>query len=96
MANRWHNFRYENFEEFSSAAFAIWKITFPKDSAKWQEATCTCPAFDRELMCKHIIHIADSLGLLPSITLEDYDDEPLFVSKRGRPKRTTKALVLEK
>lgn len=96
VVNRWNYWEYANFEEFKAAVFDIWKITFPKDSAQWQQSTCTCPAFDKDFMCKHIIHITDNLDLLASITVEDYYDEPLFASKRGRPKRTTKALVIEK
>ena len=48
-------------------------------------------------MCKHIISIANSLGLITNDTPvdEDYDDEPLFQLGRGRPKRTSKALVLD-
>lgn len=90
--------RYESFQQFVDNAFSIYKITFPEQTDKWQEAVCTCPAFDSDYMCKHIIHIACNLGLHASADgplEEDYYDVPLFVSKRGRPKRTTIALQLE-
>ena len=89
---------YKTFEEFSSKAFDIWKVTFPKESVRWKEATCTCPAFDAAWMCKHIISVAFRIGILNHEAPEesDYDDEPLFATKRGRPKKVTKALVLEK
>lgn len=45
-------------------------------------------------MCKHVISIANSLGLLP-VEEEDYDDEPLIAMGRGRPKHATKALIKE-
>lgn len=90
---------YKSFEEFTSHAFDIWKITFSNDSVKWKEAVCTCPAFDRNYICKHIVAIADSIGLLTDVDdgveSDDFDDEPLFYTKRGRPPRTTKALLYE-
>ena len=53
--------------------------------------------YDKFFMCKHIISIANSLGLITNDTPvdEDYDDEPLFQLGRGRPKRMSKALVLD-
>ena len=75
----------------------FWKITFPAESNKWKEASCTCPSYDKFFMCKHIISIANSLGLITNDTPvdEDYDDEPFFQLGRGRPKRMSKALVLD-
>ncbi|KAG4073405.1 hypothetical protein HA402_005568 [Bradysia odoriphaga] len=89
---------YKSFEEFSARAFDVWKISFPKESGRWKQAVCTCPAFDRNYICKHIISIAESIGLFKEsddVDNEDYDDEPLFHTKRGRPPRTTKALVYD-
>ena len=89
--------KYKTFADFSANAFKIWKITFPGDPNKWKEAFCTCPSFDTFFMCKHIISIANSLGLIATGTPVDvdYDDEPLFQLGRGRPKRASKALVLD-
>lgn len=90
---------YNSFDEFAIKAFDIWKITFPKASDKWKESICTCPTFGRDNICKHIIQIAFNLGIIRwddhNAPHNDYDDEPLFSTKRGRPKRTTNALVLE-
>ncbi|KAJ6632980.1 hypothetical protein Bhyg_17400, partial [Pseudolycoriella hygida] len=94
--SRFENATYKSFDEFAKKAFDIWKITFPKEISRWKEAICTCPAFDTEYMCKHIVSIAYQLEIIDE-TLEedDYDDEPLFVSKRGRPKHATKALLFD-
>lgn len=90
---------YNTFDEFKAKAFDIWKITFPIDGDNWiYNAHCSCPAFDLDYMCKHILSIANSCGISDTTmdsSSEDYDDEPLFVSKRGRPKRTSLALVRE-
>lgn len=89
--------KYKTFADFSANSFDVWKITFPGDPNEWKAAFCTCPSFDTFFMCKHIISIGNSLGLIANGTpvYEDYDDEPLFQLGRGRPKRISKALVLE-
>lgn len=85
---------YDSFDDFVAGYFQIWTVLFPPESSNWQQATCSCPAFDREFMCKHIIHIAYNIGIL-DLPAPDFYDEPLFHTKRGRPKRTTAALVME-
>lgn len=96
VVNTYNKAHYKTFAEFSAGAFNIWKITFPKDSTQWKAAICSCPGFGAHFICKHIIAIANSLGLVTNGTPEeDYDDEPLFQLGRGRPKRTSKALVIE-
>lgn len=91
---KFNNEKYKMFDEFASQAFDIWKITFPNETSKQNEAVCNCPAYDANSMCKHVISIANSLGLLP-VEEEDYDDEPLIAMGRGRPKHATKALIKE-
>lgn len=87
--------KYKTFADFEDNAFDIWKITFPADTTKWQMSICTCPAFDEENMCKHIIAIAADLNLVvqSTVAVANYDDEPLFVAKRGRPKKATAGLI---
>lgn len=95
------NSNYTNFEKFKKEAFKIYTITFKDDINDWKLATCTCPAFDQQFMCKHIISIAYELGALNDSSGEDddlasdYDDEPLFTPTRGRPKRPGPALELD-
>lgn len=83
---------YSDFDDFAAKSFRIHKITFPENSEEWENAICTCPSYDKEYMCKHIISIAHQvIKCFP----ENYDDEPLFTSKRGRPKRISKALAMD-
>ncbi|KAG4076560.1 hypothetical protein HA402_002723 [Bradysia odoriphaga] len=92
----YENWLFTSFDEFKNHHCDIWQIKFPNESDKWTAATCSCPMFDKFFICKHIISIAVSLGLLPEIEEEmDYDDEALFPTKRGRPKKTSKALIKE-
>lgn len=86
---------YPTFDEFAKKSFDIWKITFQADPAKWKNATCTCPSFDADYMCKHIIGIGHQIGIIEEPPADNYDDEPLFKSTKGRPKRATEALRMD-
>lgn len=94
------NANYETFEDYTNQAFDIHKITFAQGSNDWKEATCTCPSFNDNYMCKHIIGIANRLTAIdadeiPAALVPDYDDMPLFAATRGRPKKATAALDME-
>lgn len=95
--NKFYTQNYKTFDEFTKNAFNIYKITFPKEIAQWKLANCTCPAFDEEYICKHIVAIAYHLNLITrAITsTENYDEQPLFQTKRGRPKQPTSALTID-
>lgn len=84
---------FESFEEFKANAFNIYKLVFPPDPNQWKEATCTCPAFDDKYMCKHTIGIAYKIGAAEKPD-NNYDDDPIFTSNKGRPKRASRALAL--
>lgn len=91
--------KYRTFNDFAKKAFRIWKIVFKRNINDWTDAYCTCPTFNSEYMCKHVVAIAIDLGALPQKDPEEenYDDEPLFQSKRGRPKAVApgSALLIE-
>lgn len=90
--------KYKNFEDFAKHSFDIWNLRLPPNSSDWEKATCSCPAFDQENMCKHIVAIAVDLKVLeepPAPPLANYDDEPLFFTKRGRPKKATGGLTCD-
>lgn len=86
---KYQNELYTDFNHFAANHCTIWKIVFPRDSSEWKKANCTCPSFDDKYICKHVISIAHQLGLV-EMTAPDYDDEPLFQSVRGRPKKASK------
>lgn len=96
----------ESFEDFKDKAFLIWKITFPQRLIDWKEATCSCPSFDTFYICKHIIGLLQFLGLADQFEVfkpldrienaeANYDNEPLFQTKRGRPSKASAALAMD-
>lgn len=90
------NASYLTWSQFEKNAFNIHTITFPSQAANWKQATCTCPAYNVHFICKHIIGIGIQVGLLSNEEQQlNYDDDPLYESKRGRPKKPSSALVYE-
>lgn len=86
---KWQNQNYTNFDEFTANHYMIWKTTFPDDLQNWRDAVCTCQEFDDIYMCKHIISIAHQLEIIEEPEV-NYDDQPLFVPKKGRPAKESK------
>lgn len=87
--HEWQNATYNSFDEFAANHNKVWKTTFPDDLQNWRAAACTCQAFDDIYMCKHIISIAHQLGIVNEPEA-NYDNQPLFVPKRGRPAKASK------
>ena len=50
--------RWKTFEEFHICAFGLWKVNLVRDKDNWLSSTFTCPAYQKNLKCKHIIGIA--------------------------------------
>lgn len=80
----WQKANYATFKDFATNHSSICTVTFPKDANNWKTATCTCLQFDSDFMCEHIISITHQLNILEK-PKENYDDEPLYVAKKGRP-----------
>ena len=36
----------------------IWITILPVDQSKWKDGVCTCPAFLKNYLCKHIVGLA--------------------------------------
>lgn len=91
------NIEYGTFTDFTQNSSMIWKMSFPKSPDDWEQAVCTCPAFDADYICKHIIAVAHNVKLVtaPKTPEANYDDEPLFPKNKGRPKKTSSALEME-
>lgn len=86
---------WKSFDEFIVHGFQQFHIVqFSSDCWK-TKSTCTCPAFFKQNICKHIVAIGVRLGavFMPATV----NLVPLARTKRkaGRPKRTTKALTLQ-
>lgn len=80
---------YTSFDQFAADHRKIIKVTFPRSDADWKNAHCMCEQYCNSYMCRHIIAIANKLGILDPPEA-DYDDEPLFKPKRGNTKKPSK------
>ena len=84
--------RLKTFDQYKKRNFAVWITTLPQDQAKWKDGVCTCPAFFKDYLCKHILGLA--------IRRKDVKPPPAAKQipigqkrKRGRPIKATKALL---
>lgn len=79
--------------EFEVFYKSVWIISSTRDD-KWINATCTCPCFQKEFMCKHVLGVAVRMGqeTIP-------DDAKCAVlgakRKRGRPAKAKSALIVQ-
>lgn len=85
------NAKHKSFDEFAAQAVnTLSKVSFPANIEDWNESICSCPAFSKNYMCKHVISVAHQLGLLDA-PVTDYHKKPLFgKSTRGKPKKASK------
>lgn len=83
--------KYKTFDEFAKKAInTVWKVSFPKTIGDWYEATCSCPSFCKNYMCKHIISIARELDVIVD-PKPNYHNKALFGKpKKGKPKKASK------
>lgn len=86
----YNNRNWKTFDSFSKNILSIWVVTIFNDKAQFTSSTCTCPAYLKDYLCKHIL----GMGLrLHKVELPDnvrqLETKP---SKRGRPKRAGPAL----
>lgn len=58
------NTSYKTFDEWSNQTARFYTITFENDENNWKQSKCTCPAFSRFFICKHITCIAYISGKL--------------------------------
>jgi hypothetical protein len=88
------NYRWNTFEQYKKRAFAVWITQMPKQHNNWQDGECTCPYYMKNFLCKHIIGLAIRLKYVkPPPAAKDI---PIGEKrKRGRPKKATKALLVD-
>jgi len=68
----------------------MWIVQMPIDD--WENATCTCPMFSKNYICKHTLGIAIQLKKF-AVVVEEAKSVPIGEKrKRGRPK-LAKALL---
>lgn len=84
----WLNSEHNTFDQSAQNHYKMWKTTFSSDQ-RWQEAKCTCQAFDDDYMCNQIISIVYQLEVIEKPAL-NYDGKPLFQVKSGHPANVPK------
>lgn len=85
-------FETDSFDDYYKNIFSIYKITFDNDN--WKKSTCTCPHFLKMYYCKHIL----GLSIRFKKSKPPAAANPIKLSekrKRGRPKATKKALLMQ-
>ena len=80
-----------SFDEYHNIFFSLWHIELCSNSENWREGKCSCPAFQKNYICKHLIGLASRLKLL---TIPDVAKNLDIGAKRkrGRPALARKAL----
>lgn len=58
----WSSF--ENFDQLIAASQEIHCVTIDTSSNDWQTAKCTCPAYGKEYICKHVMALMYRLKIL--------------------------------
>jgi hypothetical protein len=84
--------KYSSFNQFKNH-FNQWKLESSNPS-DWKSFNCTCPAFSKNFICKHVVGMGIRLKLCkpPSIA----KNIPLGQKrKRGRPSKAKKALLIQ-
>ena len=84
--------RWTSFDQFAQRAFSVWTVTMKEED--WRSAVCTCPYHLKKQKCKHVLGLAIQLKLVKPPPAAK--DTPIGQKrKRGRPKKTTKALIID-
>ena len=96
--------KYNTFDQFKKRAFKIWVVEIPAGNY-WKKGRCTCPHFLKIFICKHVIGIAIRLKLVkpPPIAknvpigqkAQEAGKDWAKAKKRGRPKKATRALLVD-
>lgn len=82
---------WETFDSFYTNMAAIWVVKIADDNIN--TATCTCPNFMRQYVCKHILGVGLRAKIVPHPPhLRQLSKRP---TRRGRPKKTGPALSFE-
>jgi hypothetical protein len=81
-------------DQFKDLQCGIWKLTLPNNGLEWTKGICNCPNFFKEYICKHAIGTGIRLKFCkPPPAAKDI---PLGEKRKGgRPRKITKALVID-
>lgn len=88
------NQTFDTFDENKATAFDIWKVKIPANMYDWKNGSCTCPAYDENYICKHLVAFAVEFELIKRPEI-NYDDRALYPTRRRHPKEAMPALKME-
>jgi hypothetical protein len=91
---RYETCRFNSFDTYKSVYFGIWRVCLPNNGDEWKEATCTCPSFMKNYVCKHTIGMSIRLKYCRPPP-EAKNVEIGTKRKRGRPSKAKKALLIQ-
>ena len=91
---RYENCRFNSFDTYKSVYFNVWSVCLSNNSEKWKEATCTCPPFMKNFVCKHTIGMSIRLKYCKPPS-ETKNAKIGAKRKRGRPLNAKKALLIQ-
>lgn len=93
---KWQNSTYKGFDDFVDKTSSMYEIEF-NDLAQVSGAKCTCVSYVKNNMCKHILGVAYRNGTLdpPDDLLKTVETPAPVKNKRGRPRKTKKALIVD-
>jgi hypothetical protein len=91
---RYETCRFNSFDTYKSVYFNIWCVCLSNNVEKWKEATCTCPSFLKNYICKHTIGMSIRLKYCKPPP-EAKNVEIGTKRKRGIPSKAKKALLIQ-
>lgn len=96
---KWKNSNYSSykgFDDFIQKNTNIYEIEFD-DLSQVNSAKCTCVSYVKNNMCKHILGMAYRNGTIdpPDDLLKTVETPAPVKNKRGRPRKTKKALIVD-
>lgn len=91
------NAEYADFDDFIEKSSKMYRISFDGDLSDLDRAKCTCVAYAKKNMCKHILAVAYRMQALnpPDDLLKATETPAPVKNKRGRPKKAKKALIVD-
>lgn len=85
---------WKSLSEFKSFYTSTWTVTRIKPETNWLKAICSCPIYQKQFICKHVVGIAVLIGhvALPADAKNQIIESK---RKRGRPTKAKTAYVVQ-
>lgn len=93
----WLNNSYSDFDDFIDKYSSMYEISFNGKLDELDGAKCTCVAYAKNNICKHILAVGYRMEALnpPDEALKKIETPAPVKNKHGRPKKATKALIVD-